>query len=56
MIYKGVSFIPELKFKDSSKWEMKTIIESFLQKIENLPKIEIIDEYHSFYGDALPKY
>ena len=48
-----MSFIPELKFKNSSKWEVKTTVENFLLKIENLPKIEIIDEYHTFYGDYL---
>lgn len=52
-IYKGVSFIPEIRFKNNSKWEVKTMVEGFLLKIENLPRIEIIDEYHTFYGDYL---
>ncbi len=53
-LYKGVSFVPELKLGNCSKAEVKAKVENFLLKIENLPRIEIIGEYLSFYGNSLP--
>ena len=55
-MFKGVSFIPELDWRNVSKGEVKKTVENFLLKIENLPRIEIIAEYHNFYGDRIRDY
>ena len=41
IIYKGVSFVPDISFKGCNKREAKERAEGFLTKVESLPKISI---------------